>query len=76
MILCHCQSVLLESSSFDALFLFVFVITVLQLGHGGSRTAEYLKDNLFKNLSSHPDFIKDTKSAIGMCLELLFVFTD
>ncbi|KAA8546495.1 hypothetical protein F0562_002766 [Nyssa sinensis] len=33
-------------------------------GHGGSRTAEYLKDNLFKNLSSHPDFIKDTKSAI------------
>ncbi|KAK4722103.1 hypothetical protein R3W88_012336 [Solanum pinnatisectum] len=34
-------------------------------GHGGSRTAEYLKNNLFKNLSSHPDFIKDTKSAIG-----------
>lgn len=35
-------------------------------GHGGSRTAEYLKNNLFKNLSSHPDFIKDTKSAIGI----------
>ncbi|XP_022952802.1 probable protein phosphatase 2C 11 [Cucurbita moschata] len=33
-------------------------------GHGGSRTAEYLKRNLFKNLSSHPDFIKDTKTAI------------
>ncbi|KAJ8531208.1 hypothetical protein K7X08_026642 [Anisodus acutangulus] len=33
-------------------------------GHGGSRTAEYLKNNLFKNLCSHPDFIKDTKSAI------------
>lgn len=33
-------------------------------GHGGSRTAEYLKNNLFKNLSSHPDFIKDSKSAI------------
>ncbi|KAL7246022.1 hypothetical protein ACSBR2_001202 [Camellia fascicularis] len=33
-------------------------------GHGGSRTAEYLKNNLFKNLSSHPDFITDTKSAI------------
>ncbi|WVY92701.1 hypothetical protein V8G54_031789 [Vigna mungo] len=32
--------------------------------HGGSRTAEYLKNNLFKNLSSHPDFIKDTKTAI------------
>ncbi|CAJ2631065.1 unnamed protein product [Trifolium pratense] len=33
-------------------------------GHGGSRTAEYLKHNLFKNLSSHPDFIRDTKTAI------------
>ncbi|XP_042483423.1 probable protein phosphatase 2C 11 [Macadamia integrifolia] len=33
-------------------------------GHGGSRAAEYLKHNLFKNLSSHPEFIKDTKSAI------------
>ncbi|CAA3019054.1 probable phosphatase 2C 11 [Olea europaea subsp. europaea] len=33
-------------------------------GHGGSRTAEYLKNNLFKNLSSHPDFIRDTQSAI------------
>lgn len=35
-------------------------------GHGGARTAEYLKNNLFKNLSSHPDFIKDTKAAIGI----------
>ncbi|XP_057468800.1 probable protein phosphatase 2C 11 isoform X1 [Actinidia eriantha] len=42
-------------------------------GHGGSRTAEYLKNNLFKNLSSHPDFIKDTKSAIGMKLLHLFL---
>ncbi|KAF3440127.1 hypothetical protein FNV43_RR18405 [Rhamnella rubrinervis] len=33
-------------------------------GHGGSRTAEYLKTNLFKNLTNHPDFIKDTKRAI------------
>ncbi|GJX38315.1 probable protein phosphatase 2C 11 [Tanacetum coccineum] len=33
-------------------------------GHGGSRTAEYLKNNLFKNLSGHPGFIKDTKNAI------------
>eukprot|EP00262_Sarcandra_glabra_P006712 TRINITY_DN19206_c0_g1_i1.p1 TRINITY_DN19206_c0_g1~~TRINITY_DN19206_c0_g1_i1.p1 ORF type:complete len:277 (+),score=63.39 TRINITY_DN19206_c0_g1_i1:158-988(+) len=33
-------------------------------GHGGSRAAEYLKNNLFKNLSTHPKFIKDTKSAI------------
>ncbi|XP_058089785.1 probable protein phosphatase 2C 11 isoform X4 [Magnolia sinica] len=33
-------------------------------GHGGSRAAEYVKKNLFKNLSSHPDFINDTKTAI------------
>ncbi|KAB5568523.1 hypothetical protein DKX38_002316 [Salix brachista] len=33
-------------------------------GHGGARTAEYLKNNLFKNLCSHPDFIRDTKTAI------------
>ncbi|CAN1239937.1 Probable protein phosphatase 2C 11 [Linum grandiflorum] len=33
-------------------------------GHGGARTAEYLKNNLFKNLSSHPGFTKDTKKAI------------
>ncbi|XP_057773737.1 probable protein phosphatase 2C 11 [Salvia miltiorrhiza] len=33
-------------------------------GHGGFRTAEYLKKNLFNNLRSHPDFIKDTKLAI------------
>ncbi|KAL9250351.1 putative protein phosphatase 2C 11 [Drosera capensis] len=33
-------------------------------GHDGFRTAEYLKNNLFNNLCCHPDFIKDTKSAI------------
>ncbi|KAK9111417.1 hypothetical protein Scep_018936 [Stephania cephalantha] len=33
-------------------------------GHGGSRTAEYLKSHLFRNLSSHPEFINNTKSAI------------
>lgn len=33
-------------------------------GHGGARTAEYLKNHLFNNLSNHPDFIRDTKSAI------------
>ncbi|GMH00892.1 hypothetical protein Nepgr_002731 [Nepenthes gracilis] len=33
-------------------------------GHGGPRTAEYLKNNLFNNLCDHPDFIQDTKSAI------------
>ncbi|GAY44755.1 hypothetical protein CUMW_084280 [Citrus unshiu] len=33
-------------------------------GHGGSITAEYLRNHLFKNLSSHPDFITDTKTAI------------
>lgn len=50
----------------------VFVVLTSMLwsnsGHGGSRTAEYLKNNLFKNLSSHPDFIKDPKTAIGMKL--------
>jgi len=44
----------------------VLICFFLFLGHGGSRTAEYLKNNLFKNLSSHPDFFKDTKTAIGM----------
>ncbi|WCJ43452.1 Protein phosphatase 2C family protein [Euphorbia peplus] len=33
-------------------------------GHGGARTAEYLKNNLFRNLSSHPDFINNTRTAI------------
>jgi hypothetical protein len=43
-----------------------YSLVVSYLGHGGARTAEYLKNNLFKNLSSHPDFIRDTKTAIGM----------
>lgn len=34
-------------------------------GHGGARAAEYVKQNLFSNLISHPKFISDTKSAIG-----------
>lgn len=46
-------------------FPFSYLCTI---GHGGPRTAEYLKNNLFKNLSTHPDFIKDTKTAIGMKL--------
>lgn len=50
------------SLSSSALMDFVLISS----GHGGSRTAEYLKKNLFKNLRSHPDFIKDTKAAIGM----------
>ncbi|KAJ4917307.1 putative protein phosphatase 2C 11 [Raphanus sativus] len=33
-------------------------------GHGGARTAEYLKNNLFNNLVTHHDFISDTKKAI------------
>ncbi|XP_073223928.1 probable protein phosphatase 2C 59 [Cicer arietinum] len=33
-------------------------------GHGGVRAAEYVKQNLFSNLISHPKFISDTKSAI------------
>lgn len=35
-------------------------------GHGGARAAEYVKQNLFSNLISHPKFISDTKSAIGL----------
>lgn len=34
-------------------------------GHGGARAAEYVKQNLFSNLLSHPKFISDTKSAIA-----------
>ena len=39
---------------------------VVYLGHGGARAAEYVKQNLFSNLISHPKFISDTKSAIGI----------
>uniref|UniRef100_A0A7I4BN82 protein-serine/threonine phosphatase n=1 Tax=Physcomitrium patens TaxID=3218 RepID=A0A7I4BN82_PHYPA len=34
-------------------------------GHGGSRAAVYVKQNLFKNLLEHPQFVTDTKVAIG-----------
>ncbi|KAF2293476.1 hypothetical protein GH714_002133 [Hevea brasiliensis] len=34
-------------------------------GHGGARAAEYVKQNLFSNLISHPKFISDTRSAIA-----------
>ncbi|CAI9092522.1 OLC1v1027779C3 [Oldenlandia corymbosa var. corymbosa] len=34
-------------------------------GHGGSRAAEYLRDNLFENLLKHPEFIANTKLAIS-----------
>ncbi|KAI9118298.1 hypothetical protein K1719_010630 [Acacia pycnantha] len=34
-------------------------------GHGGARAAEYVKQNLFSNLITHPKFISDTKSAIA-----------
>lgn len=33
-------------------------------GHGGAKVAEYVKENLFNNLVSHPKFISDTKVAI------------
>ncbi|XP_039123872.1 probable protein phosphatase 2C 11 [Dioscorea cayenensis subsp. rotundata] len=38
-------------------------------GHGGPRVAEYLKNNLFKNVSNHPEFVNDTKSAIAEAFE-------
>ncbi|KAL7614596.1 probable protein phosphatase 2C 76 [Lactuca sativa] len=34
-------------------------------GHGGSRASQYLKENLFKNLMKHPEFITNTKVAIS-----------
>ncbi|KAK8583467.1 hypothetical protein V6N12_067740 [Hibiscus sabdariffa] len=34
-------------------------------GHGGSHAAEYLKQHLFENLMKHPQFLSDTKLAIG-----------
>ena len=40
-------------------------------GHGGSRAADYVKQNLFKNLLEHPQFVSDTKLAIGMQFLLL-----
>lgn len=33
-------------------------------GHGGSRAADYVKQNLFKNLLEHPLFLSDTNVAI------------
>ncbi len=33
-------------------------------GHGGSRAAEYVKENLFDNLMNHPNFLDNTKLAI------------
>ncbi|KAJ7554712.1 hypothetical protein O6H91_05G006000 [Diphasiastrum complanatum] len=34
-------------------------------GHGGSRAAEYVKQNLFENIVKHPKFVSDTKQAIA-----------
>ncbi|XP_066370744.1 probable protein phosphatase 2C member 13, mitochondrial isoform X3 [Miscanthus floridulus] len=34
-------------------------------GHGGNLAAEYLKENLLKNLMKHPEFLTDTKLAIS-----------
>jgi protein phosphatase 1L len=33
-------------------------------GHGGAQAAEYVQQNLFRNLKTHPKFISDTKLAI------------
>jgi hypothetical protein len=41
-------------------------ISILILGHGGSRAAEYLKEHLFNNLMKHPQFMADTKLAISI----------
>lgn len=34
-------------------------------GHGGAEAAEYVQQNLFRNLKTHPKFISDTKLAIA-----------
>jgi protein phosphatase 1L len=34
-------------------------------GHGGSRAADYVKQNLFKNLRNHSAFVTDTRLAIA-----------
>lgn len=43
-------------------------------GHGGAAAAEYLKRHLFSNLITHPNFISDTKSAIGFFTSPLIFF--
>lgn len=40
-------------------------MNILIVGHGGSRASQYLKENLFKNLMKHPEFITNTKVAIS-----------
>lgn len=47
------------------MWLWLFLMHFIALGHGGARTAEYLKNNLFKNFVTHDEFISDTKKAIG-----------
>ncbi|MFS7996214.1 putative protein-serine/threonine phosphatase [Helianthus anomalus] len=34
-------------------------------GHGGSRAAEYLEQNLFNNLMMHPQIMRNTKMALS-----------
>lgn len=34
-------------------------------GHGGAEAADYVQQNLFRNLKTHPKFISDTKLAIA-----------
>jgi len=51
-------------------------IVSFNVGHGGSRTAEYLKKHLFNNLRSHPDFIRDTVSywsVVGLASYLFYM---
>jgi hypothetical protein len=34
-------------------------------GHGGANAADYVKNNLFKNLLAHTKFSSDLSSALG-----------
>ena len=53
-----------------------FTLCLGLLGHGGNLAAEYLKENLLKNLMKHPEFLTDTKLAISnvfyFCLAVSF----
>ncbi|KAG2240974.1 hypothetical protein Bca52824_096923, partial [Brassica carinata] len=52
------------SLSLSLSLIWLILMHFVALGHGGARTAEYLKNNLFKNLVTHDEFISDTKKAI------------
>ena len=55
-----------QASNVKIRFMHAYSCGMVFSGHGGARAAEYVKQNLFSNLIRHPNFISDTKSAIGL----------